>query len=118
MDRLHPEHPKLPAIISRCCEIKARIVKEDERENSKEGGRALLNLGHTYGHAIEQVAGYGSYLHGEAIAIGLYAASDMSAQRGWFPKEDIQRVENLLMKYDLPVKLHSPLASGIYDLLP
>lgn len=115
LDRLHPEHPKLPAIISRCCEIKARIVKEDERENSKEGGRALLNLGHTYGHAIEQVAGYGSYLHGEAIAIGLYAASDMSAQRGWFPKEDIQRVENLLMKYDLPVKLHSPLASG--DLL-
>ena len=113
LDKLHPEHPALPSIIRRCCEIKARIVKEDEREHSKEGGRALLNLGHTYGHAIEQVAGYGSYLHGEAVAIGLYAASVMSAKSGWFPQEDVTRVENLLTRYDLPVSLNSPLHASL-----
>ena len=110
LDRLHPEHAELASIIRRCCQIKARIVKEDERENSKEGGRALLNLGHTYGHAIEQVAGYGSYLHGEAVAIGLYAAAEMSAQKGWITEPDVQRVVDLLKKYDLPVRLNSALS--------
>jgi len=115
LDRLHPEHPELPAVIRRCCEIKAQIVKEDERENSTEGGRALLNLGHTYGHAIEQVAGYGSYLHGEAIAIGLYAAAEMSERKGWIQKDDIQRIEKLLLRYDLPVRLNFELPAN--DLL-
>jgi 3-dehydroquinate synthase len=112
LGKLHPEHPELPSIIRRCCEIKARIVKEDERENANEGGRALLNLGHTYGHAIEQVAGYGSYLHGEAVAIGLYAAVEMSAQKGWLAKADVQRVVDLLQKYDLPIHLNASLSQA------
>jgi len=112
LDKLHPEHPELPSIIRRCCEIKARIVKEDERENANQGGRALLNLGHTYGHAIEQVAGYGSYLHGEAVAIGLYAAVEMSAQKGWLAKADVQRVVDLLQKYDLPIHLNASLSQA------
>ena len=111
LDTLHPGHPRLPSVIRRCCEIKARIVKEDERENSAEGGRALLNLGHTYAHAIEQVAGYGSYLHGEAVAIGLYAASEMSARQGCFPKEDVPRVTQILQRYNLPSRLGSTLPS-------
>src|ERR1043165_5513742 len=66
---------ELAATIRRCCALKAKIVEADERELAKEGGRALLNLGHTFGHAIEQVTGYGVYLHGEAVAIGLAAAA-------------------------------------------
>ena len=111
LETLHPEHPQLPSIIRRCCENKARIVKEDERESSAEGGRALLNLGHTYAHAIEQVAGYGSYLHGEAVAIGLYAASEMSARQGWLDREALPRIARLLERYNLPVRLSQPLPS-------
>ena len=70
----------LAAVIRRCCAIKARIVEADERELAQEGGRALLNLGHTFGHAIEQVTGYGRYLHGEAVAVGLAAAARLSQQ--------------------------------------
>src|SRR5690606_12378957 len=65
---LHPKHPKLLEIIYRCCAIKAKIVMEDADETK--GSRSLLNLGHTFGHALETVAGYGEYLHGEAVSIG------------------------------------------------
>ena len=111
LDCLHPQHPELSTVIRRCCEIKARVVKEDERENSAEGGRALLNLGHTYGHAVEQVAGYGVYLHGEAVAIGMAAAVEMSRLKGWVSDEDVDRVIRILKRYDLPVSLRFPLAS-------
>ena len=65
-------------IIRTCCSIKANVVARDEKETAKSGGRALLNLGHTFGHAIENVSGYGDYPHGEAIAIGMHLASLLS----------------------------------------
>ena len=71
LEVLHAEHPDLPAIIRRNCEIKAAVVNADEKEQAASGGRALLNLGHTFGHAIENVAGYGEFMHGEAIGLGL-----------------------------------------------
>src|SRR6185295_4410937 len=74
---------RLAAVVRQCCALKARIVEADERETAKEGGRALLNLGHTFGHAIENVAGYGEYLHGEAVAIGLCAAARLSQKLGY-----------------------------------
>ena len=111
LDRLHPRHPDLPAVIRRCCQIKARVVREDERETSAEGGRALLNLGHTFGHAIEQVAGYGVYLHGEAVSIGMVAAAELSHRKGWVSQEDCDRVGKLLARYDLPVRLQAQLSA-------
>ncbi len=95
----------LPAIIRRCCAMKAAIVRADERESAREGGRALLNLGHTFGHAIERVAGYGRYLHGEAVAIGLVAAAKLSVRLGRVTSQDVARVENVLLAHGLPVRL-------------
>ena len=78
-----PHDTDLASLIERCCAIKADVVQADERESSEgTGGRALLNLGHTFGHAIEKVAGYGSYLHGEAVAIGLVCALRLSKLMG------------------------------------
>ena len=68
----------LPEAIRRSCALKAKIVSEDERETSKEGGRALLNFGHTLGHAVEKCAGYGVFVHGEAVAIGMAFAAKLS----------------------------------------
>jgi len=99
----------LAAVIRRCCAIKAGIVEADERELAKEGGRALLNLGHTFGHAIEQAAGYGEYLHGEAVAIGLVAAAHLSHRLGLVPEGVIGRVERVLAAHALPVRLLAPL---------
>jgi 3-dehydroquinate synthase len=102
----------LPAVIRRCCEMKAAIVQADERETAKEGGRALLNLGHTFGHAIEQVTGYGTYLHGEAVGIGLAAAARLSAKLGALPNADIARVDRTVAAHGLPVRLREPLQRG------
>ncbi len=96
---------ELPAVIRTCCALKAKIVEADERELAKEGGRALLNLGHTFGHAIEQVTGYGSYLHGEAVAIGLVAAARLSCELGLIPPGDVGRVERVLSAHHLPIRL-------------
>lgn len=104
--------PTLGDIIRRCCAAKARIVKEDERELAASGGRALLNLGHTFGHAIERTAGYGSYLHGEAIAVGLVAATLLSVKLGLIPADQVARVEAVLEKHHLPIRLRKPLGSG------
>src|SRR5580704_6573527 len=101
--------PSLAAIIHRCCSLKGRIVELDERERAKEGGRALLNLGHTFGHAIEQVTGYGSYLHGEAVAIGLCAAARLSHKLGSITASDIKRIEAVVAAHALPVRLRAPL---------
>jgi len=107
--------PELSAVICRCCAIKARLVEADERETAPDGGRALLNLGHTFGHAIEQVAGYGVYLHGEAIAIGLAAAARLSQKLGHLKVGEVARIEAEITAHALPVKLREPL--GLADLL-
>ena len=102
-------HPDLPAVIRRCCASKARIVEADERETAQEGGRALLNLGHTFGHAIENAAGYGEYLHGEAVAIGLCAAARLSQKLGYLGAADVARVDRVLAAHALPTRLATPL---------
>ena len=85
--------------IERSCAIKAEIVAADERESGK---RALLNLGHTFGHAIETATGYGTWLHGEAVATGMLMAADLSARHGWLPAEAVRRTEQLLQHAGLP----------------
>lgn len=100
---------ELASVIRTCCALKARIVEADERELAQENGRALLNLGHTFGHAIEQVTGYGEYLHGEAVAIGLAAAVRLSHKLGLIGSQDISRVERVLSAHQLPVRLRAPL---------
>ncbi len=87
--------------IRRSCEIKAAIVAADERES---GARALLNFGHTFGHAIESAAGYGNWLHGEAVAAGMALAARLSARLGRIPASHAQRLESLLSSFGLPVK--------------
>jgi len=101
---------ELPGVIRRCCAIKAGIVEADERETAKSGGRALLNLGHTFGHAIENAAGYGEYLHGEAVAIGLVAAARLSHKMGLITAESVGRIERVIAAHHLPTQLRAPLA--------
>ncbi len=106
---LHPGHSLLAGIVRDNCRIKSRVVQADETEQALSGGRALLNLGHTFGHAIEATAGYGTYLHGEAIAIGLVLATRLSVALGRVERDLIERVEALLAAYHLPVRLRSAL---------
>jgi 3-dehydroquinate synthase len=87
-------------VVRRCCEIKAEIVARDERET---GDRALLNLGHTFGHAIEAASGYADWLHGEAVAAGLLMAADMSARAGLIPADNVARVRRLLERAGLVI---------------
>lgn len=86
--------------VRRCCEIKAAVVAEDEREA---GVRALLNFGHTFGHAIESALGYGKWLHGEAVAAGMAMAADLSRRMGYIAQADVDRVIALLRRARLPV---------------
>jgi 3-dehydroquinate synthase len=86
--------------VRRCCEIKAAVVVEDERET---GVRALLNFGHTFGHAIESALGYGNWLHGEAVAAGMVMAADLSQRLGLIEKADVERIVLLLQRANLPV---------------
>jgi 3-dehydroquinate synthase len=86
--------------IKRSCEIKAEIVGRDERE---QGERALLNLGHTFGHAIESATNYSSWLHGEAVGAGMLLAAEMSQRLGWVSAAEVERVERILRKFGLPV---------------
>ncbi|KAG7351463.1 3-dehydroquinate synthase [Nitzschia inconspicua] len=88
--------------VKRSCENKAEVVKADEKEA---GLRATLNLGHTFGHAIESGSGYGTWLHGEAVAIGTAMAATMSAELGWIDSDLVQRTYRLLEKANLPVEL-------------
>lgn len=91
----------LSRAIETSCRCKADIVAADEKES---GLRALLNLGHTFGHAIETSSGYGNWLHGEAIAVGMLMAADLSMRMGWLAQEDVQRVENLIDRALLPTR--------------
>ena len=94
----------LAQAIERSCANKAEVVAADEYETAKEGGRALLNLGHTFGHAIETGLGYGEWLHGEAVAAGTMMAVELSHRLGWLSAADAGRVRALLMRASLPVK--------------
>lgn len=99
--------------IRRCCELKADVVAADERET---GQRALLNLGHTYGHAIEAHMGYGNWLHGEAVAAGMVMAARTAERLGQFDAADTDRIITLLKRAGLPV--NGPDAMQPDDYLP
>ncbi len=90
------------AVIERCCALKAAIVAEDEFETT--GRRALLNLGHTFGHAVETYTGYTEWLHGEAVGLGLVMAADLSARLGWIHADEAARCTALVARAGLPVK--------------
>lgn len=101
IDALKQRDPAaLAYAIERSCQDKADIVAKDETE---QGVRALLNLGHTFGHAIETGMGYGNWLHGEAIATGMLMAADLSARMGWMNEAEVERVRTLLIRAELPV---------------
>ncbi len=99
--------------IERSCRNKAEVVAADEFETAKEGGRALLNLGHTFGHAIETGVGYGEWLHGEAVAAGTVMAAELSRRLGWLSGADVARVRRLLERAGLPVR-GAPLGAERY----
>lgn len=106
------ETQALHAIIGRCCRLKADVVEKDEREES--GLRAILNYGHTFAHAFETAAGYGGWLHGEAVAAGMVCASQLAERRGLIGAEVTQRQVQLLRAFHLPI---APLDWPIDDLL-
>jgi 3-dehydroquinate synthetase len=90
----------LSEAIARSCQNKADVVVADETEK---GERALLNLGHTFGHAIETGTGYGVWLHGEAVAAGTMMAAELSCRIGWITSQNVSRIENLFARAGLPV---------------
>jgi 3-dehydroquinate synthase len=115
MDRLLARDPDaLIRAVRRCCELKAAIVSADERES---GDRALLNLGHTFGHAIEAGAGYGAWLHGEAVAAGMVMAAELSEREGLFAKSNVVRVRRLIERAGLPVRGPELPAERLVDLM-
>ncbi len=99
---LRKEKEILIQIIKRACEIKAEVVSKDEREIAL---RAILNYGHTIGHAIETLTGYSRYLHGEAISIGMVYEAKLSAMLGFLEREALERIKNILKNFGLPINL-------------
>lgn len=101
MEALVARDPVLLAeAVYRSCAHKARIVANDEKE---QGERALLNLGHTFGHAIESYLGYGEWLHGEAVATGMVMAADLSHRMGWISADDVERTKRIISRAQLPI---------------
>jgi len=101
MQKLLDRDPEALAFaIERSCQNKAEVVAEDEHEG---GVRALLNLGHTFGHAIETGGGYGTWLHGEAVSIGTILAADLSHKLGWISEETVQRIKAIFIAARLPI---------------
>ncbi|MDB6016245.1 MAG: 3-dehydroquinate synthase [Pedosphaera sp.] len=108
--RLEQDMPKLlkrnpdilAAVVARCCQIKAEVVEQDETEN---GLRAILNFGHTIGHALEAISGYGKYLHGEAISIGQVAAAHISARQQGLSIDHVERITKLFRQAGLPTRV-------------
>lgn len=100
--------------IRRSCELKAAIVARDERE---QGERAWLNFGHTFGHAIEAATHYSAWLHGEAVAAGMLIAADMSRACGWLRAADVQRIERLLSRLQLPLDVRAIPAADALELM-
>ena len=99
-DLVQGDEAALAEAVYRSCAHKARIVANDEKE---QGERALLNLGHTFGHAIESYLGYGEWLHGEAVATGMVMAADLSQRMGWISAEDLTRTKNIIQRANLPI---------------
>ncbi len=117
--RLEEDMAKLRALdfdtvertVEHCCRMKAEIVHEDEREG---GVRAKLNLGHTFGHAVEKLTGYGTYLHGEAVGIGTVMAADLSRRLGNLAAADADRITALVRAAGLPVRVEGLEAEAAY----
>lgn len=107
-----PSDPRLSSVIRSCCALKARIVRDDERETARDGGRALLNLGHTFGHALEQATGYARYLHGEAVAIGLVCAARYSTGAGLLDESQAARIEAAVKTAGLPSFVDPPIPAS------
>lgn len=113
-DAIVAQEPKVLAqLIGHCCSMKADIVSRDETE---QGDRALLNLGHTFGHAIEAWLGYGNWLHGEAVAVGMVMAAQLAQSRGWLEVEQVEEICDLLQSFNLPIT--PPNSMRIADFLP
>ncbi len=111
--RREPE--SLVSMISRSVQHKVEVVEADERE---QGQRALLNLGHTFGHAIETATAYQQYRHGEAVAIGMQLAANLSAELGWIDSDDADRLRRLLTAFKLPLNIPESLrAEQLLDLM-
>ena len=110
-DLLNLDVDALSHCIYRCCELKAQVVAADETEQDM---RAILNLGHTYGHAIEAELGYGNWLHGEAVSVGMLMAAQTAKLLGLLADKDIERIKNLLIKAKLPVKRPEQMAIESY----
>ncbi|ODB37454.1 3-dehydroquinate synthase [Pseudoalteromonas sp. BMB] len=117
LDTLADQHPQLSAldaeslqqVIYKCCAIKAEIVAKDETEA---GLRALLNLGHTFGHAIEAQMGYGNWLHGEAVAAGMMIAANLACQRGALSTADVEKIRRVIALYQLPTEAPSEMTAA------
>ena len=99
-DLMQLDEAVLSEAIYRSCQNKADVVAKDEHE---QGERALLNLGHTFGHAIENAMGYGVWLHGEAVAAGTMMAADLSQRMDWLSADDVTRIKNSLLAANLPL---------------
>lgn len=117
--RLEADMPQLRALdfdvveqtVEHCCRMKAEIVHEDEREG---GVRAKLNLGHTFGHAVEKLSGYGTYLHGEAVGVGTVMAADLSRRLGNLSAADADRITALVRAAGLPTRVEGLEAEAAY----
>ncbi len=105
------EEAALAEAIERSCSSKAAVVAADEREGAL---RAILNLGHTFGHAIETAQGYGKWLHGEAVAVGMLMAMELSARRGWIEPAEVVAFRDLLRVINLPVAPPADMTPGQY----
>jgi len=103
----------LREVVAQCCRLKAEVVQADEREQS--GRRAILNYGHTFGHALETVSGYGRLLHGEAVAIGMMCAARLAQQLGMVDDSLAERQQALLRTFDLPVAVPAVDLDAVLD---
>ncbi len=112
-DRLLQDAALLTRVIGDCCRIKADVVAVDEHET---GIRAILNFGHTFGHAIEAAGGFSTYTHGEAVSIGMVWATDLSQRMGLCQPDLVVRIKRLLQSLGLPIALKAPIA-GIRETL-
>jgi len=104
------ERHRLPGVIARCCQLKANIVGQDERD---EGLRNILNFGHTFGHALESATLYKQYRHGEAVAIGMAGVLELSILMGLVSRLEADRVLKLLKTWELPVSFPAHLVEEV-----
>jgi len=108
-DFTRPPAELLCQLVARCIALKASIIEEDERE---QGRRAILNYGHTVGHALENAAGYGQWLHGEAVSLGMVIAAAIAQQAGMIADTDVIRQRQLLAALGLPTAYYGPVRAS------